>query len=132
MALDKILLVENDFDLRKKYEESLSRYFNVKTISSGCDIRFNLEMHKPAGCLCDTQLDDIDGDEVFKDLIKLKEYKGLFILGMSKVLDYLEYWKEIAHDVWKKDEGIDIGNHFNECYKKFKSSKNPRRYKDFS
>jgi CheY-like chemotaxis protein len=128
-----IVLAEDDEDLTDKYLTELERAgFEVIHAASGFDLKDLVKKHKPAIILSDTHLEEIDGDEACKELLREGLIDNAFLIAMSAVRDYDSCWKNVAHEFLYKASITDLGTTTNHLYQKFLANPNPRRYKDFS
>ena len=132
--MTKVLLVEDDSDLMRKYKiDLLNSNFEVACATNGSEMEKILRGEKFDIIVSDTDLGVHikGGDEVCKDLLNKGYLKSTLIIGMSAVRDYDEYWKGIAHDFKYKRGITDLGASVKDIYSKFIKDDNPRRYKEF-
>lgn len=134
----KLLLVEDDTDLIKKYRLDLENSkFEVTCVNNSSDMESILSSEKFDVIVSDTDLGVHvrGGDEVCKDLLNKGYLKDTLIIGISSVRDNDECWKGIAHDFRYKGGITDLGKAVQSNYAKYidalQSGEEPRRYKEF-
>ena len=106
MEKKKVLVVDDDADIRKQMATILQSRYQVETASSGKECLKSVAKEKPACIVMDVMMDDLcDGLETAKSLKEGEQTKGIPIILLTSVNESYDYRSQVdasffPHDVW--------------------------------
>lgn len=106
MDRKKVLVVDDDADIRQQMAAILQPHYLVETASSGKECLLSVAKEQPACIVMDVMMDDLcDGLETAKLLKEGEKTKGIPIIMLTSVNQSYDYRSQVdasffPHDTW--------------------------------